>query len=502
MRQVRNLPRVKIEGVRVGEPLRLADLSVVQRLDAPSQCQINWLAPTLDIPALEAVGLAPGINLTVEIEEQSGVIFSGEITAVEHVHRPSGELNVRVRAYDPLVRLQRRQTLRTHVDVNTAELTRVLGEAARLKVNAGDAGPVWPRVMPRFKHDLAMLRHYAARSGLHFLVEDDELRLFSCRNEQSEPRKLTLGEDLFEARLEHNAIRPLADVEVMGWDSHTGEPRRSKVNAGATTPDATAHTSGETRSLLGSALESDGEAEALANTELEHSQSQSLVFWGVAEGDVALRPGRRVQLKGVAASASEPYRLTAVTHRVDAEGGYLSELSSRPEPLDPPQLMPSLVMGEVCDIDDPEKRGRVQVELTSYSDAVSTWMLVMQPGAGEGKGLVSLPEVGDQVIVALPDGDPSRGLVLGGVYGAEGPPHERQRSGASGQYHPYTLATRGGQRIQLNDKDGSIRFENASGSFLSLTPDGVVLHAAGQLKVESPGERLRLLGNRIDLERG
>jgi uncharacterized protein involved in type VI secretion and phage assembly len=129
-------------------------------------------------------------------------------------------------------------------------------------------------------------------------------------------------------------------------------------------------------------------------------------------------------------------------------------------------------------------------------------MLVMQLGAGAGKGVVSLPEVGDQVLVALPDGDSSHGIVLGGVYGPEGPPHDARGGEAQGQHFPYTIATRGGQRVQLSDKDDSIRLENASGSFLALTPDGVVLHAAGQLTVRAPGNHLQVIGDRIDFERG
>lgn len=516
MKPLQGLPQIIVDGIPISQSLRLAQLRVVQRLDAPSQCQISWRTATMDMCALAASSIGPGASLSVRIEEEPQVMFTGEVTAVEHVHQPSGEFLLRVRAYDALARLQRRQTLTTHVDVNTAELTRVLAEAVGITVTAQATGPIWSRVMPRFKHDLALLRYYAGRSGLHFILERDALHLFALGGEAGQPLDLSLGDNLFEARVEHNAVQPVAEVQVFGWDSHTGGdrvgqsreenasgalPGDSNAQPGMNEPGSNQKLGSKTRSLFGLLAESDSETEALARAELEGNQLASLVVSGVAEGSPALGPGRSIQLDGVAAEMAGPHTLTVVTHTIDADGGYLSEFSSQPEPLDRPPAVPSLVLGEVCDIDDPEQRGRVQVTLASFGAAASNWMLVMQAGAGEGKGWVSLPEVGDQVVVALPDSDPARGLVLGGIYGADGPPHERGQTGA-GQHHPYTLATRGGQRIHLNDSDGSIRLENASGSFLSLTPDGIELHASGDMALAAPGQGLRLVSHRIDLDRG
>lgn len=520
MRETVQVPRISVDGAVVKAPLFLASLRVVQRLDAPSQCHVSWQASTLDVREIETNGIVAGGTLGVTIEnntaaaksmpqkaQRSTTIFSGEITAVEHIHQPSGGLLLRVRAYDPLVRLQRRQTMRTHVDVTTAELTRALTEDLALALSCSDQGPLWPRIIPRFNHDLAMLRHYAARSGLHFTVEDNQLRLFAFSAEQNPPLELTLGKDLFEARLEQNHIRSIAELQVLGWDSHTGELRQGSTfgeKRALSGNEALNHkkAASEQRSLFGAPYESDREAEALARAELERQQAAELTFWGVAEGSVTLRPGHQVQLQGVAAAMVGPHWLTAVTHTVDSAGGYRSELSTTPDPVDAPPALSNIVIGEVCDIDDPEKRGRVQVALPSYAGALSTWMLVMQLGAGTGKGLISLPEVGDQVMVAIPNGDPATGIILGGIYDADGPPHEPKHSTGPAQHHPFSFTTRGGQRLQLNDAEGSVKLLNSSGSYLALTPEGIVLHAAGQLVLESPGKRMRLSAERIDLEQG
>lgn len=497
MKQLQMLPGVRVDGVEIGEGLHLSQLRIVQRLDAPSQCEVSWSAPTLGFSSLSQTVVAPGDSLSVHIDTQTSSAFDGEVTSVEHLHEPSGAFTLRLRAYDVLGRLQRRQSVRTHVEVTTAELVRTLAGEAGLSTDASNEGPVWPRIVPRFAHDLALLREYTARSGLHFFVKKGTLQLFAPKTKADNIVELTLGKNLFETRVEHNTVRSVGTVRLLGWDPHTGEPRQVQTQG----TDSSSTGNDYERVLLGTPVESDGEAESLASAELGRSQASDRVLWGVAEGDVALQPGRWVRVRGVAAGMEGPYLLRTVVHTLDTENGYVCEIDTRPELLDRPPTVPALVTAVVCDVEDPEDQARVQVSLESYGDALSTWMLVLQLGAGHDKGVMVLPETGDRVLVALPDGDPSRGVVLGGLFHRDGPPNDQDAATSPGEHRPYTLSTRGGQRIRLNDADGSIRLQNAEGSFLSLTPEGLLLHAEGELVIEAPGHRLILGADRIDMQR-
>ena len=49
-------------------------------------------------------------------------------------------------------------------------------------------------------------------------------------------------------------------------------------------------------------------------------------------------------------------------------------------------------------------------------------MHVLTPGAGKGKGLIALPDVGDRVLILCSHQDPGQGIVLGGLYGMDGEP--------------------------------------------------------------------------------
>ncbi|WP_347329658.1 phage baseplate assembly protein V [Marinimicrobium locisalis] len=496
MKPLHSLPRITVDGLSLPDSLRLSAVKVSQCLNAPSQCVVTWHSATPDPEVLESAQPPPGSTLKVMLDEQPAPLFLGEVGGVEYEHQPSGALHIHVRAYDPMIVLQRQQTRETQVDVTMADLLRTLVERGELSVSsAASGGPVWPRVIQRFPHDLALLRHYGARCGLHFYCEEDGVRLFSLEREGDGALPLTLGHNLLECRLEQNATRPLSGVDVMAWNCHTGESQSGQSESGGRTEP------GSRREVLGTLFESQGEVEARANAHWQRHAMEREVFWGVVEGHVDYKPGAAVAVNGVAGGLSGNYVLTRATHRIDAESGYLTEVSSRLEPVEPEPPAPGLVTGEVRDVDDPQERGRVQVVMPSYGDAAGTWMLVLQLGAGEEKGLVSLPEVGDRVLVALPDNDPSRGLVLGGLYGEAGPPLESGKSGRE-QHFPYILKTRGGQRLRLHDKDNSIRLENANGSYLSLTPSGIELHAEGDLILEAPGQSMRLTGDQIDFRRG
>jgi uncharacterized protein involved in type VI secretion and phage assembly len=149
-------------------------------------------------------------------------------------------------------------------------------------------------------------------------------------------------------------------------------------------------------------------------------------------------------------------------------------------------------------VDDPDNLGRIRVSLPTYENVETDWMEVLSAGAGAGKGLVMVPDVGDQVLVLFTHGDPSEGIVLGGVYGVKQLP-DSVISG--GKVRQFTLLTPGGQRLRLDDEHGIIRFGNSSNSFLEMSPNQVTVHAAVDMVLTAPGKNVTIRGKNIDFER-
>ena len=125
---------------------------------------------------------------------------------------------------------------------------------------------------------------------------------------------------------------------------------------------------------------------------------------------------------------------------------------------------PALVVGKSGEEIWTDSYGRVKVQF--YWDRVGTddensscWIRVSSPWAGSNWGAISLPRIGQEVIVDFLEGDPDRPIIMGRVYNAN-------------QMPPYTLpdmqtrstiqsrSSKGGGAANYNE----LRFEDLKGS--------------------------------------
>jgi len=217
----------------------------------------------------------------------------------------------------------------------------------------------------------------------------------------------------------------------------------------------------------------------------------------VAEGDPRLRPGRLVALEGLGEDVDGRICVTRATHRFDEAGGYVVELGSEPPPRVTPRRAATATLGRVTDADDPDGLSRVRVSLPTYGDVQTGWMPVVIMGAGASKGVAVLPEPEDDVLILFPDGDPARGLVLGGLYGPRASPGPRR-----GRARGFTLRTPGGQCLTLDSCSSLARLETSAGDILELGPEGTRLTATQDLLIEAPGRRLTIRADAVEFERG
>jgi hypothetical protein len=72
----------------------------------------------------------------------------------------------------------------------------------------------------------------------------------------------------------------------------------------------------------------------------------------------------------------------------------------------------------VTNLGDAEHAGMLRVKFpTLDASLVSAWARFVAPSAGpDGRGLVMLPEIGDEVLVGFEEGDLHRPVILGGLY--------------------------------------------------------------------------------------
>jgi type VI secretion system secreted protein VgrG len=179
--------------------------------------------------------------------------------------------------------------------------------------------------------------------------------------------------------------------------------------------------------------------------------------------------------------ANGTYVLTTVNHRGASNilsGGadtYSNSFTCIPKaiPYRPARATPkpvirgcqtALVVGTAGEDIDTDKYGRVLVQF--YWDRVgkkdqnsSCWIRVATPWAGKQWGMIHIPRIGQEVVVAFLEGDPDQPLIVGSVYNAE-------------QMPPYALPdnkTQSGLKTRSSLQGGTdnfneLRFEDKKGS--------------------------------------
>src|SRR5262245_7852128 len=72
-----------------------------------------------------------------------------------------------------------------------------------------------------------------------------------------------------------------------------------------------------------------------------------------------------------------------------------------------------LVRAVVVDVQDPDAKGRIKVKFPWLPRDVETWARVSLPLGGTRTGLLTLPEIGDEVVIGFEHGDVRNPIVLG-----------------------------------------------------------------------------------------
>lgn len=146
----------------------------------------------------------------------------------------------------------------------------------------------------------------------------------------------------------------------------------------------------------------------------------------------------------------------------------------------------------------PEDHEHAQGAGSSDTDRDSAWLRLVTGWAGNRYGAISLPRVGDEVIVVFLGGDPDKPLIIGSVHGGNTPPPSFSHASVlpgdrhlSGIVSKESKAGRSNQ-LRLDDTPGQISAQLASEHDHSQLNLGYITHPRHDGKTEPRGEGAEL----------
>jgi phage protein D len=516
---------VEIDGAALTPEVeaQLDSVLVVDRLAMPDTFTIVFRDPSRDI--LGKAGLEIGKKIEIKTNSTASKspesLIKGEVTSLETEYDSLGTRAV-VRGYDLSHRLAAGRKTATYQNVTYSDIANQVASAAGLQTDVDSTSGTHEHVFQVNQADLDFLYGLARAIGYDCRVDGDTL-LFkkpvessrgpgnATNPEQLKPLQLHWGTNLQEFRARMSAVAQVSKVEVRGWDPASkkevigqADPTATNAELSMTPAQLAEKVGGQTLVVVNHGVTAQDAADQLAAARAEQIGSAAFEAMAVAVGDPALKAGVAVNVSGVDPALCGKWTISGSRHEF-GNGAYRTslEFAGRQDRSilglvnqgsGVTDRLPGVVTALVDDNNDPEAQGRVRLRYPWMGDqAVSYWARLMGPGAGKDYGVVWMPQVGDEVLVAFEHGDPAHPVVLGGLWNGEDTiPFDTGSDLDNGKVTYCGFTSRTGHKISFFESSGESKIHlMTAGGEISVVMDGqgkkLEIDSQGDIKIHATG---------------
>lgn len=478
---------VKVDGAAIDESMviRLAEVEISLSLNMPGMFNLRFEDDELAILSENKISLGNEIEISVPKDDENDtmeIIFAGEVTAIEPEYEYGLRTILNVRGYDFSHRLTHGTHIRTFQNSKDSEVVSTMAGEVGLTASVEATTTVHDYIMQYNQTNMDFLRQLARRNNYKFYVDKDKkLQFKKAATTVGSAITLTWGDNLLGFYPRLSLAEQVTEVTVRGWDIATKAPVVGTASTasylqsiGEEQKGGTAYQSATTKEakhyeVIHQAIDQTY-ANALAQAVLDELNADYVEADGLCMGDAQLLPGGTVKIESVNSQFAGTYKLSLVRHIYTREGfkteftvegmrpEFMSDLlGNSSEKILTNQQVNGVVPAIVTNIEDPEDLFRVRVKYPWLSDdEESWWARVATPDAGPDRGIVFLPEIDDEVLVAFEHGDMGRPYIIGRMWnGVDANPHPIGELAANGVVNLRVIKTRSGHILTFDDTEGS-----------------------------------------------
>lgn len=471
--------------------------------------------------------LGKPITITLNTLSKSGTdhIFKGIVTNVRFANSLDSSGDIIFSGYSPTILLDNGESNSSHLERSLNQVIKeVSGQVATndltVKINPVKKTPV-PYIVQYRESNFAFIRRLAAEYGEHFFYDGSALNF--GKPAQATEVRLKYPNDITDLNLQVK-IAPVGAEQIGYLSKEDKKVQNSTSSAQVAGLDTLGkHALSESEKIFGSKPSTLSRRKFLDAKELEESvkiaksaNAADLTTLQAHSDSPFVQLGTTVSVAAGKADYGK-FTVISVNHKSDGFGNYENEFEAVPstiavmpskydmKPLAEPQI------GIVKEIKDPDKLGKVKVQLLWQKDTATTpYIRVLTPHGGtygDGKktrGHFFTPEVGDYVIVGFTQNDLDRPFVMGSF------PHGKAIDSApsTDKNQIKSISTRSGNILSFIDKEGDkereIRIQTDDTNYISINlknSDGTIkIYSSKAIEVNSKETIVVKSGKSIDVQ--
>lgn len=475
-----------LHSVRVEQSRMLPDAFFVEA--APDWHKLHEGQDLLGAEVEILFGAPDASSLTSIVQGQILVLEPHFGSALVHevgggrLHSGQAQATLVYGGYDHSHKLNRTRRTATYQNMTLGDIAQKVARNAGFETGTIDnVGGPRKFVQQNNETDWEFLWRLAKDIDFEVIVIDKKLNFRKAGTNAGQPKQLRFGEELFAFDPRLTAVQQLDEVVVRGWDPQQAQTIEAHSRIGPSdsqlgiSRDTVAQAgSGGTLTVSDRPVASNDDAQALADSLAEKHANGFVSAEGACRGDPTIRPGTQIEIREVAPHYNGRYTLAATRHVFKGGTGYetMFTISGRT----PHRLVDlttpskrkswgnSVVRGVVTNNQDPDNHGRVRVNCPALGDDhESAWARVVGPSAGKDRGLLMIPQVGDEVVIAFEHDDVHFPYVLGSVWNGQGKPGKlSQQDGSFVLQSDKHINLKSADSIKIeSDKDFSLEVAGA-----------------------------------------
>jgi phage protein D/phage baseplate assembly protein gpV len=377
-------------------------------------------------------------------------LFKGQIVSLE-LEFGAGGVELECRGFDRSHVLIRSRRAQTFQNMTSSDVVAKLVKDAGFTPACDDSGDPHDFIQQDNETDWDFIWRLAERVGFEFVVEDQTAHF--RRPAADDPIQLEWPTTLRSFSPRVTATQQVKQVTLATHDPKTKQPisvTSSTANQIATIGidrDTVANAFGDADIHIASEpVKSQSEGSAVAQALLDKLANGYITAEGVTDGNPQIKAGVAIQVTGIGNKYSGTYRVAAVTHVLRGGSTYETRFANSAAHTllgaiggdrgsSVSGFGAQLVLGIVTNNSDPDGLGRVRVKYPALGDSVEgTWARIASVSAGNGRGLMMLPVVGEEVVVGFEHDDTTRPYVLGSLFNGVDVPGNDLTQGQDGSF--------------------------------------------------------------------